>query len=290
MSSNLIVESTDRVVVAGLTGAQGSFWSERMMEYGTNVVAGVSASKAGTEHLGVPVVAGFGEAQATTGLDVAVLFVPAAVAAGLAIDAVEAGARTVVVLTEFIPVHDSMRMIAAARAHGCALIGPNTAGTVTVGEAFAGFMPAFNDRIFIPGDVGVVSRSGSLGTLAAMELTRSGRGQTAFIGIGGDPASGTSSLDALRALEAHEPTKAVVLIGEIGGSKEEEAAEFVASMTKPVAAFIAGRSAPAGKKMGHAGALIVGDRGTHESKRRALTAAGAVVVDVPSALPAALAR
>lgn len=283
----MIIDNKDRVVVAGLTGKQGSFWSQHMMDYGTNVVAGLSASKAGTTHLGLPVVGNFAEA-ANVGFDVAVLFVPAGAAPMLCCDAAEAGARTIVVLTEFIPVHDTMRMLAAASANGAHLIGPNTAGTVTIGSAFAGFMPAFNDRIFQTGDVGIVSRSGSLGTLACMELTRSGRGQSVFLGVGGDPVSGTSTRAALEALEAHEPTKAVVLVGEIGGSKEEDAAEFVSTMTKPVAAFVAGRASPPGKKMGHAGALIVGDKGTYRSKRDALTAAGAVVVDVPSQLPAAL--
>jgi len=284
----MILQPEDRVVVAGLTGSQGSFWSEKMMAYGTRVVGGISASKAGTNHLGVPVMGRFAEAADTTGLDVAVMFVPPTAAPTLTIDAIQAGARTVVVLTEFIPVHDTMRMVAVARERGATIVGPNTAGTVTVGSGFAGFMPAFNDRIFRPGAVGVVSRSGSLGTLACMELTRAGRGQSVFIGIGGDPVSGTSTLDALRALENHDGTEAVVLIGEIGGSKEEDAAEFLATMSKPVAAFIAGRGSPPGKKMGHAGALIVGDKGTYQSKRDALTEAGATVVDVPSLLPEAL--
>ncbi len=284
----MILQQGQRVVVAGLTGAQGSFWSERMMAYGTNVVAGISASKAGTEHLGVPVVGSFAEAAERTGLDVAVMFVPPGAALRLTLDAINSGAQTVVVLTEFIPVHDTMRMVAAARDAGTALVGPNTAGIVTVGQGFAGFMPAFNDRIFTPGNVGVVSRSGSLGTLACMELTRVGRGQSVFIGVGGDPVSGTSTGEALQALDAHPGTTAIVLIGEIGGSKEEEAAEVAASISKPIAAFIAGRAAPVGKKMGHAGALIVGDKGTYDSKRAALTEAGVVVVDVPSQLPSAL--
>lgn len=285
----MIVTSEDRVVVAGLTGGQGSFWSERMMEYGTNVVGGISASKAGTTHLGVPVLGSFAEAAGEVGVDVGVLFVPPVAARPLAIDAIDSGVRTLVILTEFIPVHDTIEIVHAARDAGCAVVGPNTAGIVTPGEAFAGFMPAFNDRIFKVGDVGVVSRSGSLGTLACMELTRAGRGQSAFIGIGGDPVSGTSTRDALAALDAHAATKAIVLIGEIGGSKEEDAAEYAASMSKPIAAFIAGRAAPKGRKMGHAGALVVGDKGTWDSKHAALTEAGVTVVDVPSALPSALA-
>lgn len=284
----MIVNAEDRVVVAGLTGSQGSFWSKHMADYGTNVVAGVSGSKAGTTHLGVPIHGSFSASAADVGLDVAVMFVPPVAAPSLTIDAIESGAKTVVVLTEFIPVHDTINMVAAARAHGAALIGPNTAGVVTPGEAFAGFMPAFNPDIFKVGDVGVVSRSGSLGTLACMELTRAGRGQSAFLGIGGDPVSGTSTRDALAALEADPKTTSCVLIGEIGGTKEEDAAEFVASMTKPVVSFIAGRAAPAGRKMGHAGALVVGDRGTWKSKAAALSDAGATVVDLPSQIPQAL--
>ena len=286
----MIVRSGDRVLVHGLTGKQGTFWAGLMRDYGTHIVGGVHPTKAGTVHAGWPVYASAVEAAADGGVDVSVLFVPPAGAKAAVIDAVDAGARLVVVLTEFIPVHDTMELVAHARANGSRVMGPNTAGVVTPGEAFVGFMPAFDERIFTPGSVGVVSRSGSLGTLACLELTRSGRGQSAFLGVGGDPVSGTSTAEAVRALADDDATDAIVVIGEIGGSKEEEAAQVVASIEKPVVSFIAGRSSPPGKKMGHAGAIVDGDTGTYESKRRALEDAGATVVDVPgdiaSALPA----
>lgn len=284
----LIVRAHDRVVVHGLTGRQGAFWADRMREYGTNVVAGVSPTKAGTTHDGLPVLSSAVEAAERVGIDVSVLFVPPAAARDATVDAIDAGARLVVALTEFIPVHDTMRMVAHAQEADAVIIGPNTAGVVTPGEAFVGFMPAFDARIFQPGPVGVVSRSGSLGTLAALELTRAGLGQSAFLGVGGDPVSGTSTADALRALTDDERTDAIVLIGEIGGTKEEDAARIVAASDKPVVAFLAGRSAPTGKRMGHAGAIVEGSLGTYEAKREALESAGATVVDLPSQLPAAL--
>lgn len=283
-----IVRATDRVVVHGLTGRQGSFWTERMRTYGTNVVAGVSPTKAGSTHDGLPVFASASDAGAAVGIDVAVTFVPPAAAPAAVADAIDAGARVVVALTEFIPVHETMRMVAHARAAGAHLIGPNTAGVVTVGEALVGFMPAFDPRIFAAGGVGVVSRSGSLGTLAALELTRAGLGQSCFIGIGGDPVSGTSTAEAIAALADHDRTEAIVVIGEIGGTKEQDAAGEIAATGKPVVAFVAGRSAPAGRRMGHAGALVEGHSGTYHAKRNALEAAGATVVDLPSQIPAAL--
>ena len=286
----MIVRSGDKVVVHGLTGNQGSFWAERMRDYGTNVVAGVSPKKAGTEHAGLPVTATAVDAAALTGIDVSVLFVPAQAVKSSVDDAVNAGAKLIVILTEFVPVHDTMRYVARANEAGTQIIGPNTAGGVTPGEAFVGFMPAFDGRIFQPGNIGVVSRSGSLGTLACLELTRAGLGQSAFLGVGGDPVSGTSSARALQELVDDPATDGIVLIGEIGGTKEEDAAEIVATTNKPVVSFIAGAAAPEGRKMGHAGAIVAGNTGTHASKRSALTEAGAVVVDVPWSIPATLAE
>lgn len=290
----MIVRSGDRVLVQGITGKQGTFWTEKMQAYGTTIVGGVNPKKAGTEHLGVPVFASAVDASASlreqggAGIDVSVLFVPPAGARAATEDALSAGARLVVVLTEFIPVHDTMAMVHAANESGGRIIGPNTAGVVTPGEAFVGFMPAFDDRIFTPGPVGVVSRSGSLGTLTAVELTRAGIGQSAFLGIGGDPVSGTTTLDAFKALDDDPATEAIVVIGEIGGRKEEDAAEAIAASDKPVVSFIAGAASPPGKKMGHAGAIVEGDTGTYASKRQALVEAGAVVVDVPWEIPGAL--
>jgi len=290
--SPLIVTQRDRVVVHGMTGRQGTFWTERMRAYGTNVVAGVSPAKGGSRHLGLPVFTSAVEAASAEeagGIDVSVLFVPPAGARSAVADAARAGARLVVVLTEFIPVADTMAMVAEARAAGTTVIGPNTAGIVNPGETFVGFMPAFDPRIFTPGSIGVISRSGSLGTLAAVELTRAGYGQSAFLGIGGDPVSGTSTAEAVKALQDDDRTEAVVVIGEIGGRKEEEAAAVVAAGNKPVVAFVAGAASPPGKRMGHAGAIVEGSTGTHESKHRALTEAGAIVVETPWQIPDALA-
>ena len=286
----MIVRAGDRVVVQGMTGKQGSFWTEKMLAYGTKVVGGVNPKRAGELHNGVPVFASVRDAAGKLGgADVAVMFIPPAAALEAAADAIGAGVKLLVVLTEHIPSRDVMRMHALARAAGCRIVGPNTAGLVTPGEAFVGIMPAFNARIFRPGDVGVISRSGSLGTLMCLNLLDAGRGQSAFIGIGGDPMLGTTTADALRALEEDPKTKAVVVVGEIGGSMEEEAAEVIRGMNKPVAAFIAGRASPPGKKMGHAGAIVTGNRGSHASKRKALEAAGARVVDTPSEVARALA-
>lgn len=284
----MIVRSGDRVLVQGITGRQGAFWTEKMQAYGTRVVGGVNPRRAGEICCGVPVYGSAGEAMQAVGFDVAVMFIPPAAAMDAALDAIEAGARLLVVLTEHIPAQDVMRMHASAAAHGTRIVGPNTAGVVTPGEAFVGFMPAFNERVFRPGAIGVISRSGSLGTLVCLSLVSGGFGQSAFIGIGGDPMIGTTTRDALEALERDPRTRAVALVGEIGGAMEEEAAEFARGMRKPVAAFIAGAASPAGKKMGHAGAIIMGDRGGYASKRRALEAAGVAVADTPADLCEAL--
>jgi succinyl-CoA synthetase alpha subunit len=285
----VIVRRGDRVVVQGMTGRQGSFWTEKMLAYGTRIVGGVNPKRAGQTHVGVPVFASVRDAaQKLGGVDASVMFIPPAAALAAAEDAIGAGVRLLVVLTEHIPAHDVMRMHAAAAAAGCRIVGPNTAGLVTPGEAFAGIMPAFNTRVFRPGKVGVISRSGSLGTLVCLNLVDAGHGQSAFIGIGGDPMLGTTVTDALRALEADERTAAVVLVGEIGGTMEEAAADTLATMRKPVVSFIAGRASPPGKKMGHAGAIVMGSRGSYASKRRALESAGVRVVDTPAAVAGAL--
>ena len=284
----MIVRARDRVLVQGITGRQGTFWTERMQAYGTDVVGGVNPKKAGTGHCSVPVFESARAAMDDVGFDASVMFIPPLAARAAALDAIEAGARTLVVLTEFVPVRDVMAIIAAARANGCCVVGPNTAGIVTPGECFVGIMPAFNGNLFRAGRIGVVSRSGSLGALACLNIVRAGYGQSAFIGVGGDPILGTTSREALARLEADPGTDAVALVGEIGGAMEEEAAEAAADMTKPVVAFIAGRAAPPGKRMGHAGAIVMGARGSYTSKRAALEAAGVTVLDMPSELGAAL--
>ena len=284
----MIVRGGERVLVQGITGRQGTFWTERMQAYGTRVVAGVNPKRAGVEHCGVPVFVSADDAMREVGFDVSVLFIPPLGVRAAAIDAIEAGCPRLVVLTEHVPVQDVMEVLAAARANGAAVAGPNTAGLVTPGECFVGFMPAFEPDIFRPGRVGVISRSGSLGTLVCLNLVQAGFGESAFIGIGGDPIIGTTTRDAVEALDADERTDAIVVVGEIGGAMEEEAAEYVRDMKKPVVAFIAGGASPPGKKMGHAGAIVMGDRGSHASKRRALEAAGVEVLDTPSGVGPAI--
>ena len=281
----MIVTREDRVLVWGVTGRQATFWTERMIAYGTRVIGGVNPARAGSEHLGLPVYAAGREAP---GADVALFFVPPAAVLAAVRDALEAGAKLLVVLAEHVPLHDVLTAHALARRAGARIVGPNTAGLVTPGVAFAGIMPAFNERVFRPGDIGVVSRSGSLGTLICLELTRAGFGQSAFIGVGGDPVPGTGSREALEALEADPRTRAAVLVGEIGGTLEQDAGAFAASMTKPVVAFVAGASAPPGRRMGHAGAIVSGDGAGYAAKRAALEQAGVRVACTPGAVPALL--
>ena len=284
----MIVRGTDRVLVMGITGKQGGFWTERMQAYGTAIVGGTNPKKAGAMHCGVPVFATAKDAMQGSGFDVAVLFIPPLMVKEAAMDAIDAGAKGLVVMTEHIPVQDVMYFMAAAKERGARILGPNTAGAVTPGECFVGFMPAFNERIFKRGSIGVISRSGSLGVLLCLNVVRAGYGESAFVGIGGDPIIGTTTRDALVDLDSFPGTEAVVMVGEIGGSMEEEAAAYAKTMTKPVVAFIAGGAAPEGKKMGHAGAIVMGDKGTYASKRSALEAAGVTVLDTPSDVGAAL--
>jgi succinyl-CoA synthetase alpha subunit len=284
----MILRGSETVLVMGITGKQGTFWSERMRDYGTRIAGGVNPKRAGEQHLGLPVWATAREAARTTHIDAAVMFIPPFGVKEAALDAIEAGIGKIVCLTEHVPVHDTMYVLAAAREHGARLIGPNTAGIVTVGECFAGFMPAFNPRVFQPGSVGVISRSGSLGTLLCLNLAQAGLGVRAFIGIGGDPIIGTTTRDALIALDQDPQTKAIALVGEIGGSMEEEAAEYARTMTKPVAAFIAGAASPPGKRMGHAGAIVMGDKGSYAGKKAALEAAGVAVCATPYGVAEAL--
>jgi succinyl-CoA synthetase alpha subunit len=286
----MIFRAEETVLVQGITGRQATFWTERMRDYGTRIVGGVNPRKAGETHLDLPVWASAVDAAKEAKIDAAVMFIPALGVKAAAMDAIAAGIGKLVILTEHVPVQDVMEIMAAARDGGTQVLGPNTAGTVTPGANFVGFMPAFNEQVFRPGRVGVMSRSGSLGTLICLKLTEAGLGQSAFIGIGGDPIIGTTTADAVAALAAHDGTDAIVVVGEIGGTMEEDAAEAVANAGKPVVAFFAGRAAPAGRKMGHAGAIVSGGRGTYDSKRVALEAAGAVVLDTPSDVGEAVAK
>jgi succinyl-CoA synthetase alpha subunit len=272
----------------GITGKQGTFWAERMREYGTKIVGGTNPKRAGEKHLKLPVWASAQAAAKAEKVDAAVMFIPPMGVKEAVLDVIKSGIKKIVCLTEHVPVQDTMYFLAAAREAHAQVIGPNTAGLVTVGECFVGFMPAFNANIFKKGPVGVISRSGSLGTLICLQLVEAGLGISAFVGIGGDPVIGTTTRDALVALDRHTGTKAVALVGEIGGSMEEAAAEYAVSMKKPVAAFIAGAASPPGKKMGHAGAIVMGSRGSYAAKKAALEAAGVVVSPTPQGVSAAL--
>lgn len=278
----MIYRRGQKVLVQGITGKQGSFWAAKMMACGTDVVAGVNPKGMVDSHLGVPVFRSATEATKHTRCDISVIFIPPTMAKNAIIDAIDAGIGTIVTLTEHIPGHDVLEIFAHARSSKSRIVGPNTAGIVTPGEGFVGIMPGHNPSIFAPGKIGVISRSGSLGTLMCLNLTRAGLGQSAFIGIGGDPIIGTTTRDALEALDRDARTRAVVLVGEIGGAMEEEAAEYVRAMKKPVVSFIAGRSSPPDKKMGHAGAIVTGGRGGYATKRAALEAAGVRVADTPA--------
>lgn len=278
----MIIRRHESVLVQGITGKQGTFWSERMRDYGTRIIGGVNPKRAGETHLDLPIWASAKHAAKDTKIDVAVMFIPPMGVKEAALDAIDAGIGKIVCLTEHVPVHDTMYILSAARERGARLIGPNTAGVVTAGECFVGFMPAFNPRVFQKGSVGVVSRSGSLGTLLCLNLVQAGLGISSFVGIGGDPIIGTTTKDALISLDQDADTKAIALVGEIGGSMEEEAAEYARTMKKPIAAFIAGAASPPGKKMGHAGAIVMGNRGSYAGKKSALEAAGVTVCATPN--------
>jgi succinyl-CoA synthetase alpha subunit len=274
---SVLVHATSRVVVQGITGREGSFHTGEMLRYGTAVVAGAVPGRGGTvTGDGVPVFDSVSEAVAATGADTSVVFVPGPHAADAILEAADARVGLVVVITDGIPVHDMIRVLPVARAAGSRVIGPNCPGIVSPPGCKVGIMPA---SVFAPGPVGVVSRSGTLTYEIVASLTQADLGQTTCIGIGGDPVIGTTFLDALRLFEMDGATEAVVLVGEIGGSDEEAAAEFIPTMTKPVVGFIGGRSAPPGKRMGHAGAIVSGKSGTAAAKVEALLQAGAPVAD-----------
>jgi len=274
---SILVDKNTKVIVCGMTGREGGFHTQQMIDYGTQVVAGVTPGKGGTSHLGVPVFDTVEEAVAETGANASLIFVPAPFAADSVLECEDAGVPFITLITEGLPVQDSVRITNRIRANGRSrLLGGNCAGIITPGECKMGIMPG---HIFKPGPVGMVSRSGTLTYEIVWELTRADLGQTTCVGIGGDPVPGTRFIETLEMFEKDEATKAVVMIGEIGGSDEEAAAEYIKQMSKPVVGFISGRTAPPGKRMGHAGAIVSGKTGTAQSKVDALEAAGAPVAD-----------
>ena len=277
------IDAGTRVVVQGATGTQGRFHTRLMLEYGTKVVAGVTPGKGGGQVEGLPVYDTVREAQEAHGAEASIVFVPAAYALEAGLEALEAGMNPVAVVTEGMPFWDSVYLVAKAREVGATLVGPNSPGVIKAGEAKLGIMPG---RVFQRGSVGIISRSGTLFYEVAHQLTKRGLGQSTCVGLGGDPVVGLDYVEVLRWMEEDSQTRAVVLIGEIGGVAEEEAARFIeeGGFTKPVVAYIAGRSAVPGKRMGHAGAIVQGGGGTAESKIKALERAGVYVAERPSLL------
>ncbi len=277
---SVLVDQNTRLIVQGLTGKEGTFHALQMREYGTNIVGGVTPGKGGTTHEGFPVFNTVTDAVANAGANVSVIYVPPPFAADAIMEAADAGVALIVCITEGIPTNDMINAHQYVQARGVRLIGPNCPGVISPGKCKVGIMPA---RIHLAGHVGVVSRSGTLTYEAVGQLTALGLGQSTCIGIGGDPIIGTSQLDALALFNGDPDTHAVVMIGEIGGSAEEEAAEYVkANMTKPVVGFIAGQTAPPGRRMGHAGAIIAGGKGTAAEKFAAMEAAGIHIVKSPA--------
>jgi len=277
----IIIDKNTHAIVQGITGSQGSFHTKLMLEYGTKIVAGTSPGKGGTQMQGIPVYDTVEEAQEKHSAIASIIFVPAPFAADAALEALENGIKTIVIITEHIPIKDAINVMANAKQVSATIIGPNTPGIITLGESKLGIMPA---HIFKPGNIGMVSRSGTLTYEIAAGLSRKNMGQSTCLGLGGDPITGLNFIDALKMFEKDSQTKAVVLIGEIGGNLEELAAEYIIreKYPKPLVAYIAGRSAPSGKRMGHAGAIVMGKAGTAQSKIEAFKSAGAKVAEKPS--------
>ncbi len=279
---SILVNKKSKIVCQGITGNQGSFHTEQCIAYGSRIIAGVTPGRGGEEHLGIPVYNTMQEAVSETGADVSMIYVPAPFAADAIMEAADSGVGLVVCITEGIPVLDMVKVKSALASYDCRLIGPNCPGIITPEECKIGIMPGF---IHKKGKIGVVSRSGTLTYEAVYQTTTNGLGQSTCVGIGGDPVRGMNFIDCLELFEADPETEGVVMVGEIGGTDEEAAAEFIQSnVRKPVVAYIAGVTAPPGKRMGHAGAIIAGGTGTADGKFRALDDAGVATVRSPAEL------
>ncbi|MDE0245612.1 MAG: succinate--CoA ligase subunit alpha [Gammaproteobacteria bacterium] len=285
---SILVDSSTRAICQGLTGRQGRFHAEQCLDYGTRILAGVTPGRGGQECLGLPVFDTAEEAVRATGADTSLVFVPAPAAADAIMAAADAGIRLIVCITEGVPVLDMVRIKAALKSFDCRLLGPNCPGVITPGQCKLGIMPGF---IHEPGRIGIISRSGTLTYEVVHQTTAHGLGQTSCVGIGGDPVRGLNFIDCLEMFERDPETEGIVMVGEIGGADEEKAAEYISSeVSKPVVAYIAGVTAPPGKRMGHAGAIVAGGQGTAEAKYEALLAAGVAVTHSPAEIGATMAR
>ena len=285
---SILINKDSKIICQGITGKQGSFHTKQCIDYGSQVLAGVTPGSGGTEHLGIPVFDSVKEAKIHSDAQISMIYVPAAYSADAIIEAAEAGISLIICITEGIPINDMVRVKAALKGNGCRLLGPNCPGIITPDECKIGIMPGF---IHKKGKIGVISRSGTLTYEAVYQTTKNGLGQTTCIGIGGDPVRGMGFIDCLKLFQNDPETEGIIMVGEIGGTDEEAAAEFIKSdITKPVVGYIAGVTAPKGKRMGHAGAIVAGGKGTADEKYKALDKAGVSTVKSPALLGEAILR